>query len=237
MGFVRRVASRARLVRSGGLDALIKPEIRDDAFHAAIRRVASTEGLSHLLEIGSSAGGGSTEAFVAGILLNPRRPTLHCMEISAPRFEALVQRYAGHDFVRCYRVSSVPLESFPSAAEVEAFYRNEKSKLGMFSLRQVLGWRDQDMKYLEEHGIAGNGIAMIKQANGIECFDAVLIDGSEFTGAAELREVYGARFILLDDICTYKNYANYHGLLRDERYRLVEASEAVRNGYAVFARV
>ena len=237
MNLVRRVAARARRAGRGGLDVLIPPEIRDDAFYRAITRVASTNGLSHILEIGSSAGAGSTEAFVAGVSTNPECPTLHCIEISAPRFEALARRYAEQDFVRCYRVSSVPLEAFPSAEEVEEFYRAHETKLNQFPLKQVLRWLDQDIRYIRDEDVPSNGIATIKERHGIEFFDAVLIDGSEFTGAAELREVYGARFVLLDDICTYKNYANYHALSADNHYRLVEASAALRNGYAVFEHI
>jgi hypothetical protein len=70
--------------------------------------------------------------------------------------------------------------------------------------------------------------------NGLTVFDAVLIDGSEFTGRAELDEVYGASYILLDDIRAFKNYANFARLSADPAYSLVEVSEHVRNGYAVF---
>jgi hypothetical protein len=69
---------------------------------------------------------------------------------------------------------------------------------------------------------------------GIETFDAVLIDGSEFTGSAELDEVYGARFILLDDTETFKNWKNMRRLEADPRYRLVQHDPSTRNGFAVF---
>jgi hypothetical protein len=36
----------------------------------------------------------------------------------------------------------------------------------------------------------------------------VLIDGSEFTGIKEFEYIYGAKYILLDDIKGYKNYEN-----------------------------
>jgi hypothetical protein len=111
------------------------------------------------------------------------------------------------------------------------------SKLSKFPLNQVLGWLEQDVTYIQSQDIPTNGIQLIRDSNGIDTFDAVLIDGSEFTGTAELQEVHGARFLLLDDICTYKNYANLRTLKADPAYRLVEASEKPRNGYAVFERV
>jgi len=232
---VDRAIARARR-RIGGLDYVIPPEIKGDDFYRAIIRVASEPGLGHILEIGASGGAGSTEAFVTGILANADPPVLHCIEVSAPRYDALVKRYADRDFVRCYRVSSVPSESFPSPAEVEEFHRAGASKFSAFPLKQVLGWLEQDIAYVRSHGIDTAGIQEIRNVNGIDVFGAVLIDGSEFTGVPELGEVYGARFILLDDICTYKNHTNFRTLSNDPAYRLLESSERPRNGYAVFER-
>lgn len=232
-----KIAARAGRMRGRGLDVVIPPEIKDDAFYRAIVRVASTPGIAHILEIGSSSGAGSTEAFVTGIRANADRPALHCIEISAPRYEALVRRYAADDFVHCYRASSVPLDAFPSEDEVVAFYGTMDSKLRSFPLDRVIGWLRQDIEYVSKQGVPTSGIRMIAGALGIEHFDVVLIDGSEFTGIPELQEVYGAGVILLDDICTYKNFSNFQRLSKDPGYRLVESSETPRNGYAVFERV
>ena len=46
-----------------------------------------------------------------------------------PRFERLAERYRGHRSVRCYHTSSVPLERFPTRADVEGFYRGVRSRL------------------------------------------------------------------------------------------------------------
>lgn len=218
------------------LDRLIEPEIHGDRFYRTIARIARTEGLAHILEIGSSSGEGSTRAFVEGALENPSRPTLHCLEVSRVRFEALRRRYAEHAFVRCYNLSSVPLEAFPGEDEIRKFYRTVRSRLRRTPLPEVLRWLRQDIEYLERHGLSGWGIRRIRERHGIERFGAVLIDGSEFTGPVELEEVYGARFLLLDDIRTYKNHGNYQRLKGDPCYRLVRSSRWLRNGFAVFER-
>jgi hypothetical protein len=72
--------------------------------------------------------------------------------------------------------------------------------------------------------------------NGIAQFGMVLIDGSEFTGRAELDEVYGAQYILLDDIGTFKNFENYERMRRDPAYHTLASNPALRNGFAVFER-
>ena len=218
------------------LDAVIPAEIIHDRFYRWIARIAASPGVRTILEIGSASGTGSTQAFVDGALRNPVRPTLHCLEISRPRYAALCGRYADRDFVRCYNMSSVPAESFPTAADIDAFRRRVWTRFRFIRRRTVVGWLEQDLEYLRRHELSAHGIRRIREAAGITHFDAVLIDGSEFTGRAELAEVYGARFLLLDDIRTYKNYGNYHSLRRDPEYRLIARARWLRNGFAVFER-
>ncbi|NEQ97126.1 MAG: glycosyltransferase, partial [Cyanothece sp. SIO2G6] len=219
------------------LNYLIAPEIKHDEFYQAIQQLVRNPDIKTVLEIGSSSGQGSTEAFVKGLRGNPSQPQLFCMEVSKPRFEALRDCYAGDPFVHCYNVSSVDLDGFPSEADVTQFYHRHPSPLNQYPLDQVLGWLRQDIEYVKTSGVAGDGIRLIKQDQGIDTFDLVLIDGSEFTGEAELEQVYGAKYLLLDDICTYKNFAAHHRLLRDPSYILLEQSASLRNGYSVFKRV
>ena len=89
------------------LGKLIPAEIKGDEFYTQIQALARQADIHTVLEIGSSSGEGSTEAFVTGLRDNPNRPTLFCMEVSKPRFEALRRRYAADSFVKCYNVSSV----------------------------------------------------------------------------------------------------------------------------------
>ena len=227
---------RRGLLRSSDYDQTIPPEIIDDGFYEAIRSLAQTALIQTALEIGSSNGDGSTRAFVQGLHKNPNRPRLYCMEVSRPRFEQLQQRYADDPQVKCYNLTSVPLDRLPTERQVTDFYRRRDSKLNQVPLHEVLRWLRQDVEYLGKVGGTQNGIRTIKEENGIDRFGMVLIDGSEFTGSAELEEVYGADLILLDDIGTYKNLANYESLCADPGYRLVEEDRELRNGYAVFER-
>ncbi|HEY9619558.1 MAG TPA: glycosyltransferase family 1 protein [Crinalium sp.] len=219
------------------LNNLIAPEIKDDEFYQAIQRLARRKDIKTVLEIGSSSGGGSTEAFVKGLRDNPSNPSLFCMEVSKPRFTELQNRYASEGFVKCYNVSSVPVEKFPSREQIADFYALYDTPLKNYSAEQVLGWLQQDIDYVKTAGVPGDGIQRIKAENNIDCFDMVLIDGSEFTGNVELDEVYGAKFILLDDICTYKNYDSHQRLLEDLHYILIAQNKALRNGYSIFRKL
>ena len=228
-----------RAAPASDLDRLLAPQIRGERFYRAIRRVAATPGVRTILEIGASSGGGSTEALVAGALANPAGPPqVHSIEVSAARFGALVQRWRDYPFLHPHHVSSVPSSAFPSEGEVTRFYREVRSKLRNNRLPKVLGWLRQDLAYLAEHPpLDAPGIRRIRAEHGIETFDAVLVDGSEFTGEAELDEVYGARFLLLDDTRSYKNWANQRRLRADPAYRRVAWSFWTRNGWAVFERL
>jgi predicted O-linked N-acetylglucosamine transferase (SPINDLY family)/predicted O-methyltransferase YrrM len=224
-------------ITNSELNRLIPPEIKNDEFYTAIHKIAREEDIKTILEIGSSSGEGSTEAFVIGLRENPNKPILFCMEISKTRFAELQNRYKNDLFVKCYNFSSVSLENFPEQQEVINFYRSNKTNLNLYPLELILSWLNQDIEYVKNSGVADAGIRRIKQENNIEYFDVVLIDGSEFTGVAELNEVYGAKFICLDDIVTFKNYQNYHRLLNDNEYILIASNHHVGNGYAIFQRV
>jgi hypothetical protein len=218
------------------LDSIIAPEIKNDAFHEAIYALAATQQLEHILEIGSSSGEGSTDAWVRGIAENSCGPILHCIELSKPRFNNLSSHYATNPRVRCYWASSVGVRQFPTEREVAEFYNSTPSKLREYPLPQVLGWLREDIDYVQRNNAPSDGIAQALRSCGRNTFDAVLIDGSEFTGIPEFAQIYGATFILLDDILTYKNWDVLHYLSKDPTYKAIMCRTDVRNGFAIFRR-
>ena len=218
------------------LSQIIPPEIKDDEFYNIILNLASTANIKTVLEIGSSSGEGSTEAFVIGLRNNPNRPTLFCMELSKVRFSALQKRYSSDSFVKPYNVSSVNLDQFPEENQIIEFYNTTSTELNNYPLQEVIRWLYQDIEYVKSSGVPSNGIKIIKQENQIEYFDFVLIDGSEFTGSSELNEVYGAKYIALDDTNIFKNYHNRQKLIVDPNYTLIVENSSVRNGYAIFKK-
>ena len=226
----------SRTVEEFDLNRLIVPEIKDDHFYDTIKRLAATEALATVLEIGSSAGEGSTAALVAGLSINPGSPKLFCIEISRPRFRQLQETYSSYPFVHCYNSSSVSVDEFPTPAAVAEFYHNVPCGLQKFPLPLVLDWLRQDVQYVRDAGVASGAIQTIKSDHAVDTFDMVLIDGSEFTGGVEFNQVRGARLILLDDTCTFKCYNVRQALLKDPMYDLVADDQQLRNGYSVFRR-
>lgn len=219
------------------LNQIIPPEIQGDEFYRVIYQLAQKAKIKTVLEIGSSSGGGSTDAFVRGLRQNPVHPKIFCMEVSQVRFKKLKDTYQQDSFVHCYNVSSVAVEQFPSEADVANFYHSIQSPLQQYPLEQVIGWLHQDIEYIKQAGVTEQGIQAIKAENKIDLFDLVLIDGSEFTGSVELDTIYGAKLILLDDILTFKNYYSHQRLLADPNYRLVHQNLSLRHGYSIFSHV
>jgi glycosyltransferase involved in cell wall biosynthesis len=218
------------------LNRVIAPEIEGDAFYDIIVRLAADETVRTVLEIGSSSGGGSTKAFVAGLSRNPGSPKLFCIEISKPRFQQLRETYSSYPFVHCYNRSTVRAEQFPTPDMVISFYNEVASSLRRFPLPRVLDWLRQDIQYVRESGVEAGAIEQIKADHAIDVFDMVLIDGSEFTGQIEFELIRGAGLILLDDTNTFKCHAVRQTLLDDPMYDLVADDRELRNGYSVFRR-
>lgn len=230
-------AMNDRLTRKSSLDEIIPPEISNDNFYKTIIKICNDPSIQTALEIGSSAGQGSTLAFVTSFSEKKGSKSLFCIEVSKVRFSALANFYKQKDFIHCYNCSSVPIDDFPEKQEVINFYHSKDTDLKKFELKEVLRWLQQDIDYVTTQNVPGNGIERIKQENGIDYFDVVLIDGSEFTGKAELDEVYGARYIFLDDINTFKNFENHNRLVLDQKYKLIVEDRGVRNGFSVFERI
>ena len=136
----------------------------------------------------------------------------------------------------CYNRSTLSVEQFPTPEVVTAFYHEVPSRLRNYPLPLVLDWLRQDVQYVRESGVAAGAIEQIKSDHGVETFDLVLIDGSEFTGSLEYQLVKGAKLILLDDTNTFKCLKVRQALLNDPMYDLLADNQELRNGYSAFRR-
>lgn len=222
------------------MNEIIKPEINDEEFTHYIIKIIQILKPRHILEIGSSSGEGSTQSFITGTQQVNEGLKLYCLEASKERFEVLKKNTANYGNVKCYNMNSVELKDAMEGMEVIRFYCNHKGIMEFnvlkFDIDTVLGWLTEEKKYLSENNIPENGIKTIKKKNNIECFDMVLIDGSTFTGEAELELIYGAKVILLDDVMGIKNYNNYMKLKKDDKYIFYRENLELRNGFAIFIR-
>jgi hypothetical protein len=237
MSVVGRVATRLRRVLRpySDLDRVIPPEVNNDDLYAMIRTLAAEAPVTTMLEIGSSSGTGSTRAFVEGMLQNPHSPSLFCLEVSSRRHAELARRYAHLPSVHTYNLPSVLADDFPSEEVVTEYFQLHGQVYGV-RLPELIRWLRQDIAYTKRLRVEQGGIQVIKDQNRIDTFGIVLIDGSEFTGNAELQQVIGADYLILDDTRTFKNAANRRLLADSPEYELIAESGTTRNGFAAFRR-
>lgn len=221
------------------LDQIIGGEICGDQFYDLLKSYASRLDLKLFLEIGSSAGGGSTQAFVDAISKrsDSDHVSVYCFELSKNRFKLLAETYNVFPFIKPYNVSSISTDEFPEVSSVTKFYQNVKSSLNAYPIETILQWYWQDINYIKNSGLDQNGILHVKEINDINVFDMVLIDGSEFTGEVELNFVIGSKIIALDDINTFKCYGAFNKLSADSNYVLRHSNRNLRNGFAIFERI
>ncbi len=222
-------------------------------FAAALLSVCrSLPQLRVLIEVGSGAGAGSTSAIIGGILRRQQHGTpavlAFLIEIGVERRARLARRYAHLPFVRIIAASAVPIHEFPTAADVAAAHAAWTDP--EFPLSDALKWRQEDFDYMRTPGAAHDGIgaalAAVKVASeGAasserlegEDVDVAVLDGSEFTGWPELRKVFGARVIALDDTRTLKHRRSRAFLKASGCYSATADLLNDRNGWAIFERI
>lgn len=214
----------------------IPPEVYGDDFSEWITEISKRPEVTTLIEIGSSSGEGSTTAIVKG-LKDKKIWQLHLLEVDELRNKALQKKFLNYPQVFIHRYSSVSIAQYPSPDEVIDFYNTIPTNLNWTPLDTVLLWLSDDKHNLVELGIGSqNGIEKIKQQYEITSFDFALVDGSEFTGFADLTSLVGAKYILLDDINSFKCYRAYQLLSAHPNYKLEHENWETRNGFAVFSK-
>jgi hypothetical protein len=194
----------------------------NDSFGKALAE--HTKGLGIGLEIGGGTGDGSTQCIgtkkLFSIENHPDRIGRHSMNLSAK---------GGVSVKGTATLPSLWMQKY----EVEEFYKNTKTNLNQYPLEQVLGWLEECIETAKDY--SSNAIEDIHFEHNVN-FNFVLIDGSPFSGEAELRCVRPflaeKAIIALDDVNDIKNWANYHKLKGFAK--LLWEDWSVRNGAAIF---
>jgi hypothetical protein len=148
----------------------------------------------------------------------------------------LKNTYGQHDFVHIYNQSSIKLSEYPNYKDVTAFYLKTKSNLNWYGLIVVLSWLRLELKYLRKKSLGVNSGLEIMQKDFGSNIDVLLIDGSEFTGEVEFRYLKSTKYVLLDDVNSFKNLRNYLNLSNSKDHQIIAVNKSLRNGYAIFKR-
>lgn len=226
------------------LDTIIPGEIVNDELADWLTKLAARPDVQTVLEIGSSDGSGSTGAIVNGLLQKADTEwRMFCLEVSKPRFAALVKRYELlQPQMRFYNMASVPVEYLMPEKLVRRFYAEHPNwNICKYPVEEVLRWLKQDVAYIEEHRMPQGGIQKITKENAISSFDLVLIDGCAFSGWAEFALIEGAKFVVMDDTEDVKNHQANECLKWNSsklgfKYELLAENKTLRNGFSVWSR-
>jgi len=194
----------------------------NDPFGRALARY--TYNLDVGLEIGGGTGDGSTQCIrtkrLFSIENHPDRIGRHSMNLSA------------RGGVSVKGTATLP-KLWMNQLDVAEFYGTNKTTLNQYPLEQVLGWYHECVEFAQPYST--NAIEDIHFEHKVD-FNFVLIDGSPFSGEAELRCVRPflaeKAIIALDDINDIKNLANYNKLKGFGK--LLWEDWSVRNGAAIF---
>jgi hypothetical protein len=193
-----------------------------DSFGKALAKYS--EGLDVGLEIGGGTGDGSTQCIrtkrLFSIENHPDRIGRHSMNLSA------------RGGVSVKGTATLP-KLWMNQLDIAEFYGTNKTALNQYPLDQVLGWYHECIESAEPYST--NAIEDIHIEHKVD-FNFVLIDGSPFSGEAELRCVRPflaeKAVIALDDVNDIKNLANYNKLKGFAK--LLWEDWSVRNGAAIF---
>lgn len=219
------------------LDTIIEPEIINDELAAHLTELAARPAIKTIIESGSSDGRGSTTALVNGMMKNPEGKRLYCIEMGYERYVQLHNRFLSlAPMVETWRGSSVHDDGFMKPSEVVEFYQTHTTSLNKYPLTQVLGWLEQDLVVFHSLGhdqtnLIGDCIYLNK---GLP--DMAVLDGSAFTGLAEMWRVFGAKIIVLDDVNDIKHFDSRQNLMRSTDYHLLAENLTLRNGYSIFEK-
>jgi hypothetical protein len=207
--------------------------------------LASQPDVKTVIEIGSTNGRGSTMSIREGLEKNPNFPDvrLFCIEAVKTMYDTLAAERA--PYMKCYRVCSSPPREHYTDAEIERFFAVDWPAAPFESpaQRQNPGWhkteRDRYNAYMIRQGLPLDGIALVKDRNRISQFDMAFVDGGTYSGRSDLKRVYGAKYLVLDDIHTLKCKWAFDGLKKDPSYEMVMYYPCTKShfGYAAFRRI
>lgn len=206
-----------------------------DALGLMLREVIENFQPYTILEIGSSDGTGSTSVIIDAI--RPYGADLFCIEMELDRYKSLLENTSHYQFTHCYHAASVPVTGMVPFEYINQFKKAHPAFAiwPMFPGGELDLWYHNSVRAIAAMAIP-NGIDYIKQQNHIHHFGMVLIDGSPFTGMAELDAVYGADIIFMDDINDLKNYDTAERLKQDPNYEIYHINKSYRQGFAVFKK-
>jgi tetratricopeptide (TPR) repeat protein len=189
------------------------------------------ERFNSILVVGAGNGEGAVHAIVSAYR-DANSNILYCIEPNEDDFAKLDSSYS--HVASLYNCSSVSTSNYISENELSVFYNYIPSVMSKFPLESFISALTGEKQYLDTSNRSCDCIRDIKRSHNLDGFDFVVLNGSLFSGKADLDAVYGSNFILLTSIKSIKDAANHKRLSDDNNYELLFSNSVTRAGYSMF---
>lgn len=216
------------------LDIILFSDRITQELYFSIQRLIYEYEINTIIDIGSGTGAGSTHA-VTSLFNQPANLVIFCIEPDRKKCDELAIRFGGK--VHIYNGSSILQDEYMTEDEVNRHYHNTPTIVNHYPLDTVLQWRRDELRQHDVEGIDWGCIHNIKNNHRLTRFDMAILDGSLFSGPADLAAVYGTHFLILNHVRSIKNHNNLTRLLSDGNYKVRELNVTTGCGYAVFERI
>lgn len=206
-------------------------------FGIQLLKLASRLDVTRILEIGTWEGGGSTLCLAKG--LNTHR-TVHSklvtFESNRHRWSIAKKGLSVYPFVDCQLGTAVSSISISSEEEIRSFFANRGKQY------PLPGWEGYRQGEFEDASKYDHQAPLLEGVctEDSDPFDMVLLDGGEFFGMAEFRDVMDMcdepRFVALHDTNAFKNFDTRLELLKSNSgYKLMSESKD-QTGFSIFEK-
>ena len=207
------------------------PEIKQDTFFGKdIIKYLNEFNIKSAIEIGSGSGNGSTQCFLEYFdKLNDNSKKFYCFEPVVEWFYDLQKNINNRFYCELYNCSAICYDDLLVKNFDDDFYLTKYNKLkNTYSKELMKKWYDQDI--LPFKNIKISILENIKA-------EAILIDGSEFSGFSEFKKLNSSiNLIFLDDcFSAFKNNQTFEYLKESNEWKIV-SSNLERNGYSIFRK-
>lgn len=184
--------------------------------------------LKNNLEIGSWDGEGSTNCFVEAMKLLSGERKLQCIEVNQEKFAVLQARYINIPFVSCFNGTSVAYDTLLYKSFDEIWNSSFNMLKTKYEKDVVRGWFERDIESIK------NAIPFTYASQ----YDSVLIDGSEFTGYSDFKQIEDrTKFLFLDDVHNaFKCNQIYQELKQNAKWSIIVDMPNARNGACIFQK-
>jgi hypothetical protein len=207
---------------------------QNDEFVSVIKKLIQEENIKTFLAIGAFTKLKITEILFAGIQENLNKIKIFCVDLPTTKFQKLQRRYLPDSSIEFYNVLIDRENTFDT--EKPSRFAIFQKKLNKNDRQLLLNALHQNNESSNAIKLAKNTIKTIKQEKRINYFDMVLVGNPKFDFSAEVDEIYGAKFVVIDSINSLSNHNLLHRLLAQSGYTIVAQNLFLRNGYAILKK-